>query len=142
MSAVKGVNFTLDEGGTSKALLDRGTFRGKLRVYEDSYEASGLANPSTIQIGPLKLQKNVKIVAIILSFDALGGSTTLSVGDAASATRYINAVATNAAGSKRSDLVDGMFYKVTGTNDDIILITLGGGVATGTIKIAIITSEE
>lgn len=141
MSAVLGVNYTKALTPSVDNIVTPGVLRGNVKIYQDIYEAAGLANPSTIQVGK-QLIVGIKVLFIILTFDALGAGTTLSVGDAASATRYINAVATNAAGSKRSDLTDGMNYVVTGTNDDIIVITLGGGAATGTIAINIFTAEE
>jgi hypothetical protein len=141
MSAVMGVNYTKSLTPSVDNIVAPGVLRGNVKVYQDIYEAAALANPSTIQVGK-QLIVGIKVLFIVLTFDALGAATTLSVGDAASATRYINAVATNVAGSKRSDLTDGMNYSVTGTNDDIIVITLGGGAATGTIAINIFTAEE
>lgn len=141
MSSVRGVNNTLVNAGTSGSLIDAGVLRGKVRVYQDIYEAAALANGSDITMGK-QLQPGTRVIGIFIAWDALGAGVTLDVGDANNADRYIDGeVATNP-GSKWGDLVDGVNYEVTGTDDDLILITTGVGAATGTIKINILTAEE
>lgn len=141
MADVKGVNYTTDEAGQSIDLLDRGSFRGKARVYIDSYEAAALAAGSTIKVGPVQLQTGIIILGIKVFFDALGGAT-IDVGDADDADRYIDGADVSSAGMKDSDLVDGANYKVTGTDDNIIVIKTFTAAITGTIKVQIFASEE
>jgi hypothetical protein len=145
MAAVKGVNFTLVEAGTSNSLLDRGIFRGKIRVYQDSYEAAALGIGSTIQLGPNGLQPGIRIIGIAIYFDALGAAT-VDVGDADDADRYIDGADVSAVGKAESDRPDGANYEivgqVAGTTDDIIVLTTIGAAITGTIKINIFASEE
>lgn len=145
MADVKGVNFTLDEAGTSGSLLAAGTFRGKNRVYVDSYEAAALAAGSTIKLGPKQLQPGIIIIGIAIYFDALGGAT-VDVGDADDADRYIDGADVSAIGKSESDRPDGANYAIVGqfagTTDDIILLTTITAAITGTIKIQIFASEE
>ena len=69
---------------------DSSEWHGNIRVQYDSYEASSLASGSDITVA--RLPKGAKVYDIIVHFDALGGSSTVSVGDADSAARYIAAV--------------------------------------------------
>ena len=142
MSAVYGANRTKYLDPTTTNTLSRGLFGGKLRVAVDSYEASTLTNGSTIAVGQT-LAIGDKVVAVLLSCDALGTSTTLSIGDAGSATRYQAAVSTQSAVAGSIAIpADGMGYTVTGTDDTIILLTLGGGNATGTVKVTVLYVKE
>jgi len=78
---------------------------------------------------------------VVLKCDALGGSSTLKVGDAGDDDRYLAAVGTwNAAGQAQSMLagstaantaVAGLGYKVSSATD--LKITTGGAAITGTI---------
>ena len=136
MSAVKGVNKTLIDLGT---ILSPGLFDGRVKCSIDTYEADTLANPSTIKMGG-KITKGARILAVLLAYDALGGSVTLDVGDAEDINRYLNAVDVSSAGSKLSDLVDGIDYETDESDadnlDTQILITAGGsGTVSGTIKL-------
>lgn len=142
MSAVIGANRTKYNDPTTTNTLARGLFGGKLRVAVDSYEASTLASGSTIQMGPT-LAVGDKVIAVIMSTDALGTSTTISIGDAASATRYLAATSTQAAVNGAWAIpADGMGYTVTGTSDTIIVLTTGGGNESGTIKVTILYVKE
>lgn len=145
MADVRAVNNTLSQAGTSGSLLDRGVFRGKLRVYEDTYEAAALAIGSTIKVGPNKLRPGVRVESVIIFFDALGAAT-VDVGDTDNPDRYIDGGDVSAIGRIVSNLPDGASYKVigsdAGTVDDEILITTIAAAITGTIKVQIITSEE
>jgi len=141
MSEVKGVNYTKAEIGTSDYTLARGVF-GRLKQISDTYEASALADGSTIEVGKDLLDGD-KIVDVILDFDALGGSTTLAVGDSDDADRYITAEDTSSAGQETLDKIDGRGYVIgTADGDNTILITLAGAAATGTIKITVIYSTD
>ena len=145
MSTVKGVDRTkltsTAPSGTDN-LLDAGLQRGKLRVYTDTYEASALQIDDIIQVCKT-IPADAYVIDVILWYDALGASTTLDVGDGADDDRYITAQDTSSAGVSRMSNIDGFRYKIgTATSDNIIQITLEGAAATGTIKIAVITSEE
>ena len=132
MASVKGVNFT---NITADPIVnaDSGEWSGKLRVQYDTYEASSLASGSDISVA--RLPKGAKVYDIVVHFDALGGSTTISVGDSGAAARYIAATATSSAGQmsmSQEGAIDGVGYENTTETD--VLLTTGGGSITGTIK--------
>jgi len=132
MASVKGVNITnIDATPVVKVSSDEAG--GKLRVYYDSYEASSLASCSDITIA--RLPKGAKVYDVVIHHDALGSGVTLAVGDSADADRYITATAAATAGKilmSEDGAIDGVAYEQTAETD--VLITTGGGTATGTIK--------
>ena len=140
MASVKSVNITnLDS--VPVVLSSSEEVGGKLRVFYDTYEASSLASGSDITIA--RIPANATIIDVIVKADALGSGVTLSVGDSASASRYIGVTGTwNVAGQTQSMLsgsstgapvaaVTGLGYRTTASSD--ILITTGGATASGTI---------
>ena len=98
MASVKGTNFT-NITADPIVKIDRGEWSGKMRVKYDTYEASSLASGSDISIA--RLPKGAKVYDIVVHFDALGGSTTISVGDSGAAARYIAATSTASAALNR-----------------------------------------
>lgn len=142
MSDVLGVNKTLIDAGT---ILSPGLFDGRVKCVIDTYQAAALANPSTITMGGVMV-KGTRVLAVLLAYDALGGATTLDVGDAEDVDRYIDGQDTSAAGTTLGDLPDGINYEIDETDPDLLdnqlLITLGGGAATGTIKLIALISND
>ena len=110
-----------------------------MMVWHDTYEASSLGSGSDITIA--RIPAGATIHDVIIKADALGGSSTLKVGDSGDDDRYLAAVGTwNAAGQAQSMLagataantaVAGLGYKVSSQTD--IIITTGGASITGTI---------
>jgi hypothetical protein len=140
MASVKGVNFT-NITATPVVKADSSEWHGNLRVQYDSYEASSLANGSDISVA--RLPKGAKVYEVIVHHDALNTSVTLSVGDAASATRYIGATSAATAGKlvmSEDGNIDGFGYEQTAETD--IILTVGGADADGSIKTAVIYSVE
>ena len=140
MASVKGVNFT---NITADPIVnaDSGEWSGKLRVQYDTYEASSLASGSDISVA--RLPKGAKVYDIVVHFDALGGSTTISVGDSGAAARYIAATSTSSAGQmsmSQEGAIDGVGYENTAETD--VLLTTGGGSITGTIKVVVMYVVE
>jgi len=143
MSSVKGVNKTLIDAGT---ILSPGLFDGRVKVIVDTYEASALANPSTITMGG-RFTKGAVVLMGWLAYDALGGSTTLDVGDAEDVDRYIDGQDTSSAGVTAFNKTDGVAYTtdetVSTTPDTQFVVTAGGsGTLTGTIKLVAIISND
>lgn len=137
MSAVYGVNATKIAAMKPSNTLLPGESAGKVRVFSDEYEAAALASGSTITVGP-ELPVGARIVEVIVSSDNLGNNTTLAVGDADDADRYITA--TNhggAAATTRLNAVDGLNYEIDGDDDQQVIITTGTGAGTGTIQIVV-----
>ena len=138
MASVKGVNIT-NMDATPVVNVDSENAGGKLRVSHDTYEAASLASGSDITIA--RIPTNATIHDVIVKADALGGSSTLKVGDSGDDDRYLAAVGTwNAAGQVQSMLggstaantaVAGLGYRTTASTD--IVITTGGATISGTI---------
>ena len=147
MSSVKGVNYT-NITATPIVKSDSEVAGGKVRVSYDSYEAASLASGSDITIG--RVPANATIIDVVLKCDALGGSSTLKVGDAADDDRYLAAVGTwNAAGQTQSMLggstaaitaMTGLGYRTTAETD--IVITTGGATITGSIHCWVMYTVE
>ena len=147
MASVKAVNITnLD--ATPIVKTDSETNGGKIRVSYDNYEASSLASGSDITIG--RIPANATIMDVVLKCDALGGSSTLKVGDSGDADRYLAAVGTwNAAGQTQSMLggstaantaMTGLGYRTTASTD--IIITTGGATISGSIHCWVMYTVE
>ena len=137
MASVKGVAITnLDAVPAVKA---GGGNLSPMMIWHDTYEASSLASGSDITIA--RIPAGSTIHDVIVKADALGGSSTVIVGESGDTDRFLAAVGTwNAAGQCQSMLagstaantaVAGLGYKVTSETD--ILITTGGATISGTI---------
>ena len=137
MASVKSVAITnLD---AVPAVNSDGGNLSPMMVWHDTYEASSLGSGSDITIA--RIPAGATIHDVIIKADALGGSSTLKVGDSGDDDRYLAAVGTwNAAGQVQSMLggstaantaVAGLGYKVSSQTD--IIITTGGASITGTI---------
>ena len=138
MASVKSVNITNLDASPS-VMIDSNNSSSPIMVWHDTYEASSLASGSDITIG--RIPAGATIHDVILKCDALGGSSTLKVGDSGDDNRYLEAVGTwNAAGQVQSMLggstaantaVAGVGYKLSAATD--LIITTGGASITGTI---------
>ena len=138
MASVKGVNYTNITADPIEK-VDSEVLGGKMRVSYDNFEASSLAQGSDITIG--RIPTNATIMDVVLKCDALGGSSTLKVGDSGDDDRYLAAVGTwNAAGQTQSMLggstaantaMTGLGYRTTASTD--IIITTGGATISGSI---------
>ncbi len=137
MASVKGVAITnLD---AVPAVNSDGGNLSPMMVWHDTYEASSLASGSDITIA--RIPAGSTIHDVVIKADALGGSSTLKVGDSGDDDRYLAAVGTwNAAGQCQSMLagstaantaVAGLGYKVSEATD--LKITTGGATISGTI---------
>ncbi len=137
MASVKSVAITnLD---AVPAVNSDGGNLSPMMVWHDTYEASSLGSGSDITIA--RIPAGATIHDVIIKADALGGSSTLKVGDSGDDDRYLAAVGTwNAAGQAQSMLagstaantaVAGLGYKVSEATD--LKITTGGASITGTI---------
>lgn len=140
MSAVVGVQttkFAAGSGGSN--WVPPGFIKTEAKKWYDYYEASALADASTIKIATLP--KGAKIVGVTLAFDALG-SATLAMGDSTTADRYITATSVASAGRTQAINIDGLGYVIgTATDDEHILLTVASAAITGTIKVVIDYTE-
>lgn len=135
MATYDGVNHAKSDDPKSSNILAPGTFGGKVHCFIDSYEALSTAEGSVLRMGP-ELPVGAMVIGVTLSFDALGTSVTLAVGDASSSGRYVAAAAAASAGTLTAMLVNGIEYQVTSTTNQI-LVTNAGAEMTGTIKIVV-----
>jgi len=127
MSAVLGVNATKAAAGFIGAnILDQGQ-NGTVKAIFDTYEASALANASTITMGQ-KLPVGATIVDVIFQWDDMGSTVTFKAGDATDDDRYIVASTdvTTANGKASISNIAGRGYKITGVADDQIIVTTAG----------------
>lgn len=109
---------------------------GKVRATHDSYTFASGAVGLTVNVGVLK-PGEVYIDGFIHGAD-LGSATTLTLGDAGDADRYLAAtVFTTANQVTRCNKAEGLGYK-NDTDDDIpLFLTVGVEEATGTVEVVI-----
>ena len=146
MSSVKGVNYT-NITATPIVKTDSEVQGAEIRVSYDQYEAASLASGSDITM--CRVPANATVIDVILKCDALGGSSTLKVGDSGDDDRYLAAVGTwNAAGQVQSMLggstapntaVAGMGYRTTADTD--MIITTGGATISGTLYMTVLYTQ-
>lgn len=148
MATYLGVNKTLSDTPEGSNIMDAGVLKGKVRVLQDSYEASAIAAGSIIEVGEY-LPKGARVLDVELLCDALGSSVTLIVGDYEDDNRYITVTAMNTANKRtRLNAIDGLNYEVDETTegdtatDRQIIITTAGAAATGTIKLNVYYTNE
>jgi len=122
---------------------------GRIRVAHGTYEASALASGDVIEM--FVLPDGARLLTGTLAHDALGASTTLSVGYAAHTNAAGTAVSASAAAYKAAaastsaQKVDVLATLALGsgsetdTNEDgvAITVTMGGAAGTGTIELTI-----
>jgi len=120
---------------------------GRVRVAHGTYEASSLASGDVIEM--FILPDGARLLEGSLAHDALGASTTLSVGYAAHTNAAGTAVSAAAAAYKAAaastsaQKVDVLATLALGsgtetdTNEDgvVITVTMGGAAGTGTIEL-------
>lgn len=122
---------------------------GRVRVAHGTYEASALASGDVIEM--FVLPDGARLLEGSLAHDALGASTTLSVGYAAHTNAAGTAVSASAAAYKAAaastsaQKVDVLATLALGsgsetdTNEDgvAITVTMGGAAGTGTIELTV-----
>ena len=137
MSAVYGANATKYRAGASGGnTIDAGEYNAPVFAIFDTYTAAGLVAGSTIAFP--QLPDGAKIVDICLFWADMGaaGSTQVSVGDSASAARYVAATDVGTGIGSLSLQQDGkqagFQYEIgTATGDNVILLTTAGAGFTG-----------
>ena len=122
---------------------------GRVRIAHGVYEASALASGDVIEM--FNIPNGARLIEGSLAHDALGGSTTLSVGYAAHTNSSGSAVAASAAAYKAAaastsaqkvdilaTLALGSGTVVDADKDGLpISVTMGGAAGTGTIEVTI-----
>ncbi|MGB0467961.1 MAG: hypothetical protein ACPGF7_10615 [Pontibacterium sp.] len=122
---------------------------GRIRVAHGTYEASSLASGDVIEM--FLLPDGARLIEGSLAHDALGSSTTLSVGYAAHTDRDGTAVSASAAAYKAAaastsaQKVDILATLALGSGTETnanedgfpVTVTMGGAAGTGTIELTI-----
>lgn len=122
-------------------LIQPGFWDARVRVHIDSYITTGEAVGDRIFVG--RLEPLATYLGAEIDFEALGASTTLTLGDAGAAARYMAATATSSAGNARARAIGGLHYRNT-TQDAIdMFLTVGGGALTAgrQIKVTLLTAR-
>mgnify|MGYP000064821614 CR=1 FL=1 len=124
-------------------------FGGRIRIAHGTYEASSLASGDVIEM--FTLPDGARLVEGSIAHDALGSSTTLSVGYAAhtnaagtavsaAAAAYHAAAASASAGKSDvlATLALGSGSEVAANEDGMpVTVTMGGAAGTGTIELTL-----
>jgi hypothetical protein len=129
-----GTNYDHIAAAAPSSYLVGADWEGKVRAMYDTYTFDSSSSGTTVNVGVLRAGETFLGADIVLSA-TLGSGTTLSLGDAGSATRYMAATASTAAGTLAAKAFTGVGYKAAA--DTVIFVTLGGGTATGQFKIVI-----
>ena len=122
---------------------------GRIRVAHGTYEASALASGDVIEM--FVLPDGARLIEGSLAHDALGASTTLSVGYAAHTNAAGTAVSASAAAYKAAaastsaQKVDVLATLALGSGTEVdanedgmpVTVTMGGAAGTGTIELTI-----
>lgn len=146
MATVNSVGYTKFAATPSQKVGRGSTWQGRKYIAYDEYEASSTVSGTVIRM--CKVPAGAKIVDGQIWWDDLGAGVTLKVGDQYDDDRFLtamNAHETPSAGFPcgRFNVVGdvttahgiGIGYEYTCEQD--ILVTVGGGTATGTIKLAV-----
>jgi hypothetical protein len=99
--------------------MDRG---GRVVPLVATHTVGSDTTSDTVQL--FVIPANCEVISLDVSFDACGGSCTMALGDAGSATRYMAATSTVSAGKFNGLLTAGMRYRPT--SDTIVFITWAG----------------
>lgn len=138
MTTYKGAIKTIADAVTSAHTNPSGTDQALLHVTQDTYTAAAVVQGSVIEIGT-KLPLNAFVYEAILGYAALGANSSLSLGDAEDADRYITNTVTTAAGVVRLNAKTGMNYQAdetdsTNTDRQVLVTVVDTGSITGEIK--------
>ena len=132
MATVYSIQKTKWDQNVPSQKIDTTELAGRVRVAHAEYEASSLASGDVIQM--FNLPNGARIISGRLAHDALGSSTTLSVGYAAhkAAAASTSATAVNAANT----IPLGENSHVDANKDGLpVSVTMGGAAGTGTIQL-------
>ncbi len=147
MATVYSIQKTKWDQNVPSQKIDTTELAGRVRVAHAEYEAASLASGDVIQM--FNLPNGSRIISGRLAHDALGGSTTLSVGYAAHTNAAGTAVSAAAAAYKAAaastsatavnaanTIALGENSLVDADKDGLpVSVTMGGAAGTGTIQL-------
>jgi len=143
MATVYGVNKTKMNTPIGANLLDQGVNKGNVCFMYDTYEASGLAAASVIELCDV-LPDGAVITKMTLLTDDLQGSATVDIGDQEDDDRYASAV--DISGQATTYIwpetaaaanIANYGHQITAGTDDQIQLTVNTSAVTGTIKFGV-----
>lgn len=146
MTTYKGAIKTIADAVTASHVNPPGSGEGSLiHVTADNYEAAAIVQNSLIEIGS-KIPLNGYVYEVILGYDALGASSSLSVGDAEDPDRYVTNTVTTSAGITRLNAVNGLNYNIdetdtTNTDRQVLVSVVDTGAITGTVRCAVLWAK-
>jgi len=120
---------------TPSTLLDPGQWGGRVRTQVSTYTCATTVTGSVIRIGKLPVGAVVLPTSSVHNA-ALGGSTSMTIGDTGSAARYATVADTSGEVFTNFETAGGLNYEITADDVDII-ITIGGASASGLITTTI-----
>jgi len=147
MATVYSIQKTKWDQNVPSQKIDTTELAGRVRVAHAEYEAASLASGDVIQM--FNLPNGARIISGRLAHDALGSSTTLSVGYAAHTNAAGTAVSASAAAYKAAaastsatavnaanTIALGENSVVDANKDGLpVSVTMGGAAGTGTIQL-------
>jgi len=115
------------------ASMVQGTLRGgKVRTRVSKIEAAALAAGSLLEMDSLPV--GARLLEGRITYDALGGSSTLALGDGTTANKYLAATSTASAGS--TELTVPISAVENGyTAEEKFILTTAGASITGTVML-------
>lgn len=139
MATVNGTNYAKVVTGSS--LLEAAQDFGKLRVFMDSKTFAGEAAGERVKIGKAPAGSYLMPHLSFIHAAALGGSVTLSVGDAATPAKYLALTAANTANLIIVLNVQAQCGEKF-TTDTELYLTTAGAAATGSVKTYLVFAIE
>jgi len=137
-ATVLGVNRTKMDNAIGSNIVEPGQDGSNIKIQHDTYELAALDIDDVIKLGNT-LPKGARIIQIIVTHDALGGSTTLDIGDGEDDDRYDTAIDTSSSGQVFCDNIAGKGYEIgTIALDNQIQATLEGAAGTGSLVVDIL----
>lgn len=106
----------------NKYITDARDSGGRLQTRSATHTVGADTTSDTVNM--LVIPANCEVESLDVSFDACGGSCTMALGDSGSATRFMAATSTVAAGKFNGLLTAGMRYRPT--SDTVVFITWAG----------------
>jgi hypothetical protein len=134
MTALYNDVITIKNAGTSGSDALDAKWNGRVRIQAGTYEAAGASIADTIKIAEVPVGCYI-LPSSTVSFDALGASTTLAVGNPGTPALYSAATSTSSAGTLNLTAIAGINAAVVATTSGTdIILTVAGGAITGTIQ--------
>lgn len=109
--------------------------RSKVRQYDFDLLTTGLVQNDTIELAEL-VAGDMVLGSSIVAFEALGSSTTITIGVTGTADKYLGSTSTVSAGT--ANLTNGLVSRVrVASGGEVVYLTIGGANPTTAKKIKV-----